>query len=75
MKLTPVESSMIRAVGYDDDTRTLVVAFAGGRAYTYADVPRAVYDGLLTAESKGKYLNAAVRGKYAHKQRDGPEQK
>ena len=42
-KLTPVESSMIQAVGYDAKTHTLEVLFNSGRTYCYEDVPPKVY--------------------------------
>ena len=42
----------------------ITVQFKNGRVYSYAGCPREVYDGLLAAESAGKYFNANIRDKY-----------
>jgi len=63
-KLVPVESSMIRAVGYDPETHILEVVFNSGRTYCYEDVPPEVRQELMTAESKGRYMRAAIIGVY-----------
>ena len=60
MKLKTVESSMIHAVGYDAKTHTLEVAFNSGQTYVYEEVPRKVYLELMEADSKGRYMRAAV---------------
>ena len=60
MELIPVESSMIEAVGYDADTRTLRVVFNGGKIYTYERVPPEEFEGLLAAESKGRYMRDCI---------------
>ncbi len=64
MKLVTVESSMIHAVGYDDETEELEIVFNSGKSYRYTGVPRGVYEGLLAADSKGRYLRAHVIGVY-----------
>lgn len=66
MELTPVESSMIRAVGYDSTTRELEVVFTSGRTYRYTEVPPEVYEGLLAAESKGRYMRAYILDVYPY---------
>jgi len=60
MQLTTVESSMIYAVGYDPETRTLEVAFNSGEKYQYYDVPPEEYEGLMAAESKGSYMRSNI---------------
>lgn len=60
MKLQSVESSMIQSVGYDEETEILQVVFNSGKAYQYHGVPKAVYDGLMAADSKGRYMNQAI---------------
>lgn len=62
MEMTPVDSSNVRAIGYDDATSTLQVEFLNGSLYQYFDVPRHVFDGLLAADSVGRYLNEYVKG-------------
>jgi hypothetical protein len=57
-----VNSSAIRAVGYDGST--LTVEFRSGRVYDHPHVPDSVYLGLMHASSKGAYYNQHIRGKY-----------
>ncbi len=64
MQRQQVESSMLREVGYDSETRTLEVEFTSGGIYEYYDVPSEVYKDLLRAESYGQYFNANVKGVY-----------
>ena len=66
MQLTSVESSMIHAVGYDPEARTLEVAFNSGRIYCYEDVPPEEYEGLMAAESKGRYMRAHIIDVYPY---------
>ena len=65
MQLTTVDSSMIHAVGYDDETREMEVVFNSGRVYRYIDVDKRDYQGLLDADSKGRYMRAKFIGVYA----------
>lgn len=66
MQLDPVESSMLAAIGYDPDLKALVVLFNSGKAYQYRDVPPEVYQGLVTASSKGRYMLDHVIDHYPH---------
>jgi hypothetical protein len=65
MNLTPVTSSNIASVGWEpvqsQGTGALTVAFKSGAVHQYADVPKAVYEGMLRAESKGHYFAEVVR--------------
>ncbi len=60
--LIPVDSSAIRAIGYDG--RTLTVEFHSGRTYDHPDVPYHVFNEFLNAWSKGTYYNQNIRGRY-----------
>ena len=64
MERTPVTSTNVRAIGYDLDSQTLEVEFNNGSVYQYAGVPQDEYEGLMNADSKGKYLNANIKGRY-----------
>lgn len=66
MNLIEVESSMIQAVGYDEETQVLRVVFNNGGLYEYYDVPSEIYDGLMQAESKGQYMRAMVIDQYPY---------
>jgi len=59
--MVAVDSSMIEAIGYDSNSYILVVDFTKGGSYSYLGVPKAVYDGLLSAESVGKAFHATVK--------------
>ena len=50
MQLDPVESSMLAAVGYDENLKALVVLYNSGKAYQYLEVPPQIFQGLLNAE-------------------------
>ena len=56
MRLDPVESSMLAAVGYDASLQALVVLFNSGRAYHYKNVPVETYTSLMESQSKGRYM-------------------
>jgi hypothetical protein len=60
MELTTVKSSMIHAVGYDAERRTLEVIFNTGGIYFYDGVPPEVYAELMAAESKGSYMSLSI---------------
>lgn len=65
--LTPIEgSSQIAAAGHDPATGTLAVRFHTGTVYQYQDVPAEVAEGLLSAQSKGRYFGAEIRGKFEY---------
>jgi len=62
---TPVESSNIRAIGFDPQSNRLEVEFKNGGVYAYKDVPTTVHEGLMAADSKGRYLAAVIKPSYA----------
>jgi hypothetical protein len=64
--LIPIVSSQIAAVGYDAETRELVIKFrASGRTaeaiYSYDGVPPELATGLIAAESPGAYFHRHIR--------------
>jgi hypothetical protein len=61
---TVVDSRNLASVGYDGQSLVLEVEFQNGHVYRYAGVPRDVYDGLMTAASKGAYFNQTVRERF-----------
>ena len=65
MKMQPVSSSTIAAVGYDEDTQTLRVEFNNTGLYEYSKVPKMFYQGLLNADSVGKYFHANIKDVYS----------
>lgn len=59
---------MIASVGYDANMETLEVEFNTGKIYQYFEVPQAVYEELLAADSKGQYMNSAIIDCYPYTQ-------
>jgi len=60
MKLQPVESSTLEAVGDRQTTSTLEVVFNSDKTYGYFEVPKTVYLQLMASESKGSYMLSDV---------------
>jgi hypothetical protein len=63
----PVESNLIRSVGYDLPSSILEIEFVDGKGlYEYYDVPLSVYSRLMAAESLGAYFNEHIRELYVY---------
>ena len=60
----PVQSSDLASVGYDERRRLLEIEFCSGGIYRYSDVPREIFDGLLAAESKGRFFATRIRPRF-----------
>ena len=70
MDRQPVESRLIRSVGYDLPSSILELELLSQpvRVYRYFDVPYSVFEELMSAESKGAYFNEHVRDMYAYEE-------
>lgn len=64
MERTPVSSSNVCSIGYDADNLILEVEFNNGSVYQYSGVPEYEHDGIMGADSKGKYLNSNIKNRY-----------
>ena len=60
MTLTTVDSSMLHAVGYDEEAQELEVIFTSGKIYRYRDVPKEIYEQLLASKSKGSFMHGEI---------------
>ena len=60
------QSSNVAGFCYDKASQVLTVEFKSGSRYNYYDVPENIFDGLKSADSKGKYLHAEVKGYYRY---------
>ncbi len=67
MKRTTVSSSDLASVGYDSISRVLEIEFLKGGIYQYSKVPDRIYQGLMSASSKGIYLNTYIKGQYDYR--------
>lgn len=64
-EMIPVQSSSVEAIGYDARARALYVRFLKlGRTYRYAGVTAQVYQELMRAESKGRFVNIRIKPNY-----------
>lgn len=63
IKLKAVESSQVKAIGYDEATQTLAVTFTRGQGaiYHYPNVAKATYDAFITAESIGAFFGLYIK--------------
>ena len=59
-------SSVLRWAAYDEEAQELFTALKTGRTYVYRDVPDWVFDGLLTAESAGRYYNVRIKDHFPY---------
>ena len=59
-----VASSGIASVGYSKRYHILEIEFVNGAVYRYVQVAPNVFRDLMTADSKARYYDANVRGKY-----------
>lgn len=62
--MRPVESSNLKKVGYDPETRIMRVQFRKGDIYEALDVSPERHEELLAADSKGSYFMTHLRHRY-----------
>lgn len=66
MQRYSVASSNVASVGYDSVTETLEVEFLSGSVYQYYNVPENMYDQLIKASSKGRFLHIYIKDAYPY---------
>ena len=66
MKREPVDSEMLRLVGYHANMQILEVVFNIGDRYQYLEVPAWEYEGLMSAESIGQYMHRHIIDHYEY---------
>ena len=59
-----VESSAIATIGYSRKLHALEIEFVNGAVYRYFEVPHKLYRQLITAESKARFYDRNIRGRY-----------
>lgn len=64
MQMQPVISTAIRSIGYDKMNQRLRIQFAQGHSYDFCRVPEHIYNGLMSAHSKGRYYDQYIRDRY-----------
>jgi hypothetical protein len=67
MARVELQSTSLNAATYQDhDGAVLELEFRSGAIYRYLGVPEPVYQGLLSAESKGRYFNQHIRNRFPY---------
>ncbi|CAM3540935.1 conserved hypothetical protein [Agrobacterium tumefaciens str. B6] len=61
-----VGSTNLVSIGYDEATETLEVEFTSGTVYQYYNVSIALYEQLMSAPSKGQFLNTYIKNAYPY---------
>lgn len=56
-----VKSSNLDSIRYSKNDKLLFIRFLGGSQYVYKNVPEDLFQGMLVAESKGKYFWKYIR--------------
>ena len=59
-----MQSSMLSACEFDDETKELTVTFANGKDYVYEDVDMATYDNLINAMEAGLIQDFSIPNQY-----------
>jgi hypothetical protein len=60
----PVDSSGIAAIGYSKRLHALEIEFVNGAVYRYLEVPASLYRELLAADSKARFYDRNIRGRF-----------
>jgi len=64
--LTPVASSYVDALGYDDGSMSFYVQWKNGTVSRYADVPAGIASDVMNAQSIGQAIHRQIKGRYQH---------
>lgn len=59
-----LDSSNLTEARYDDGLQKLEIRFRSGKVYTYPDVPREIYDGLMASDSAGQFFHKSIKGAF-----------
>lgn len=65
MQMIPINSSAINAVGYDAETKQMVIRFRDNPlGYTFYNVPFQVFNEFMASPSRGRYYHEYIEGRY-----------
>lgn len=67
IKLEPVKSSNIAAVGYDPNTTVLHVQFINGTTYQYVGVQQKTFQEMQNAKSVGSFFSTNIKANFTGK--------
>lgn len=64
MKRTDVKCLLLKSIGYDKESKTLEIEFLDMEVRDYLNVPKNVYEELLSTDRKRLYFLENIKGKY-----------
>ena len=56
-----VKSSHIKSIGYEGDSRTVIVEFKQGAIWSYSPITQQGFTEFTDADSKGKYFDEKIK--------------
>lgn len=68
MERENVDSSNINSIWYSKSNLILEIEFSNNSIYNYLNVPESEYNGIMSADSKWKYLHQNIKSVYTCKQ-------
>lgn len=66
LETVKVNSTAINEVKYDVENEALQVEFVNKSKYIYKEVPKHVFNGIADSDSKGKFINQYIIGKFKY---------
>lgn len=67
IEMKPVKSSNIQAIGYDEPSQTMHIAFTSGKTYAYHGVTPEQHGEFLHADSIGSHFARRIRPHFSGK--------
>ena len=62
-----VNSSNIESIGYENSSQTLEISFINSGIYQYYGVPYDIYQGLMNADSHGRFLHQYIKNNFSYR--------
>jgi hypothetical protein len=67
MERIRVKSSNICSIGYDSNNSLLEIEFMNGSIYHFYGIHRNIFDGLMNAQSHGRYFASMIKNEYRYR--------
>lgn len=61
---TPVVSSSLASIGYDEREQVLEIEFRNGGIYRYSGITKEFFTQFMSANSKGRFFALKIRGRF-----------
>lgn len=60
------DSSQVKRIQYNDQTKVMRITFKSGATFDYADVPESVWEAAKEADSIGSFVSTNIKGTYTY---------